>query len=317
MASGVHVIFGAGQIGPLLAEQLLARGRAVRIVRKSAGPVAVAGAEVVRGDAMDEAFCAGAARGAEVVYHCMNAPYFARVWRETLPVLQANLVAAAARAGGRLVVLDNVYALGRTGGRPMSEETPPAPCSEKGRIRARLHEELVAAARRGGVQVAVGRASDFYGPNVGESVLERALRQLVAGKAAQLLVDPDTPHTYHFSRDVAAGLATLGLEPNTGGTWMLPCAPAVTTRAMVELFCAALGRAGRVQRVPPVILKALGLVVPILREVNEMAYEWEEPFVVDDRKFRARFRAEATPLEAGARETVEWATAAIGRGATR
>jgi hypothetical protein len=159
MTNGVHVVFGAGQIGPLLAARLRAQGKLVRVVRKSAGAVPVEGVEVVRGDAMSGDFCAEAAAGAEVVYHCMNTPYFARVWQETLPRLQLNLVSAAARAGARLVVLDNLYALGRTGGRPMTEETPANPCSKKGAIRAKLHEDLMQSARRGEVRVTVGRAS--------------------------------------------------------------------------------------------------------------------------------------------------------------
>lgn len=313
MARGVHVVFGAGQIGPLLAARLVEAGEAVRVVRRSAGPVPVAGVEVVRGDAMDPAFCAEAARGAAVVYHCMNAAYFARVWGEVLPRLQANLVGAAARAGARLVVLDNLYALGRTGGRPMDEETPLAPCSAKGAIRAELHRDLLAAAQRGDVRVALGKASDFYGPGAGLSHLgERLLRQLLAGKAAQVTVDPDTPHTYHFSRDVAAGLATLGLDGAADGVWMLPCAPALTTRAMVELLAAALGAPARLQRLPPLLLGALGLVVPVLRELRELAYQWDEPFVVDDRRFRARFGASATPAAEGARLTAAWARQVYG-----
>ena len=108
MAAEGHVVFGAGQIGPLLAARLHAQGKTVRVVRKSAGAVPVEGVEVVRGDAMETAFCSEATRGAAVVYHCMNTPYFARVWQETLPRLQANLVTAAGRAGARLVVLDNL-----------------------------------------------------------------------------------------------------------------------------------------------------------------------------------------------------------------
>ncbi len=315
--AGVHVVFGAGQIGPLLAERLIAAGRQVRVIRKSAGAVPVAGAEVIRGDAMDPAFCAEAARGAAVVYHCMNSPYFARVWRETLPRLQANLVAAAGRAGARLVVLDNVYALGPTGGRPMNEDTPPNPCSRKGAIRAELHEALQAAVRRGDVRAAVGRASDFYGPNAGNSMMgERLLRQLVAGKPAQVLFDPELPHTYHYSHDVAAGLATLGLDEGSDGLWMLPCAPARPSRELVGLLAAALGRSGaKISRMPPLLFRSLAFVVPLLRELQEMMYQFEEPFVVDDARFRARFGAAATPLETGAAETAAWARATLGAGA--
>jgi nucleoside-diphosphate-sugar epimerase len=312
---GIHVVFGAGQIGPLLAARLREAGKVVRVVRRSAAGVPVEGVEVARGDAMDPAFCVEAARGAEAVYHCINTPYFARVWRETLFRIQGNLVAAASRAGARLVVLDNLYALGRTGGRPMTEDTPPNPCSAKGEIRARLHEDLMAAAKRGEVRVAVGRASDFYGPGAaqGSHLGERFFWQVLAGKRGQVVVNPETPHTYHFTRDVAAGLMALGLDAQADGLWMLPCAPAGTTVQLVGAFALALGRPIKLQRVPPLVLSALGLFVPLMRELKEMTYQWEEPFIVDDRRFRERFGDMSTPLDVGARATVMWALEAFGR----
>ena len=316
MAEGdLHVVFGAGQIGPLVAEQLRAQGKRVRIVRRSAAPVQVAGVEALRGDAMDPTFCAEAARGAAAVYHCINTAYSAKVWAETLPRIQANLVAAAARAGARLVVLDNLYAYGRTGGRPMSEDTPQAPCSRKGELRARLHDALCAAARRGEVRVAIGRASDFFGPGAwaGSFLGERFWPAVLAGKPATLFMEPGTRHTYHFSLDVAAGLAALGLDAGADGLWMLPCAPAVTTRELVVRLGAALGRPIPLRRVPRIALSALGLVVPIVRELNEMAYQWDEPFLVDDARFRARFGDRATPLDEAARETVAFARRAVAR----
>jgi len=310
-AEGVHVVFGAGQIGRVLAERLRALGKHVRVARKSAAAVPVEGIEVERGDAMDAGFCARAVADAAVVYHCVNTPYFARVWRETLPRIQANLVAAAGRASARLVVLDNLYAYGRTGG-TMSEATPQNPCSAKGEIRARLYDDLQQAVRRGDVRAAIGRASDFYGPNAPSSMLgDRVLRPILAGKSVWLIVNPDPPHTYHFTRDVAEGLARLGLDAGVDGLWMLPCAPAVGTRAMIEKFGTALGRPIDVKRVPRLAFSLLAPVVPLVRELKEMAYQWEEPFIVDDARFRARFGDRATPLDAGVRETLAWGRNAL------
>ena len=170
------------------------------------------------------------------------------------------------------------------------------------------------SARQGEVRVAVGRASDFYGPGAGQAAHlgERFFRQVLGGKPGQILFNPDTPHTYHFTHDVARGLEAIGLDDQADGLWMLPCAPAVSTRALAEKFSAALGRPVRLQRVPAFVLSAVGLVVPLLRELKEMGYQWEEPFVVDDRRFRSRFGELATPLDVGAGVTVAWAQKAFG-----
>jgi hypothetical protein len=47
--------------------------------------------------------------------------------------------------------------------------------------------------------------------------------------------------------------------------------------------------------------------------MNEMLYQWDEPFVVDDRRFRERFGAQPTGLEEAARATLAWARDAYGR----
>jgi nucleoside-diphosphate-sugar epimerase len=305
----LHVVFGAGQIGPLLAARLAAAGKRVRIVRRSQSPVALPGVELLRADARDPAAAIAAAQGAEAVYHCVNVAYDAKLWAQELPRIQDSLVGAAARAGAKLVVLDNLYAYGRTGGRPMSEDTPQHPCSRKGELRARLHVELLAAAARGDVRVAVGRASDFFGPGAwaGSFLGQPFWPAALAGKPVSLVIDPEPRHTYHFSRDVAAGLAALGLDPAVDGLWMLPCAPAESTRALTGRFAGALGRPIAIRRVPRLVMGAAGLFLSIARELNEMAYQWEEPFVVDDARFRARFGELATPLDVAARETVAWA----------
>ncbi len=312
--SGVHVVCGAGQIGPLLARRLVADGKKVRLVRRSAAPVRLDGVEAIQADATDPAAMLAAAEGASVLYHCMNPAYSATEWASVLPAFQASLIQAAARTGARLVVLDNVYMLGRPDGRPFTESTPLAPCSRKGEIRARLHEELTAAVKRGDVRAVKGHASDFYGPRgVGTNFADRFWIPALAGKTASFVVNPDTLHTYHFIPDVAAGLAALGSDPEAEGTFMLPCVPAGTTRQLVDRLASALGRTIRTSRIPGLVLKLLSLGMPILREVNEMAYQWEASFVVDDSKFRARYGDLATPPDEAARLTVEWARSTFGR----
>ena len=313
MPDELHVVFGGGQVGQPLTRILLERGLRVRMARRSAG--APEGVEVMCGDATDRDFCLQAARGASTVYHCMNPPYSGRVWAEVIPKYIENLIAAAGSAGARLVVLESVYMLGRTGGRAMNEDTPMNPCSRKGEIRAREAERLFEAHRRGEVRVTAGRASDFYGPGATLSHLgDPFWKPLIAGGRARVLVDPDAVHTYHYVPDVAAGLAILGTarDDACGKPWMLPCAPAESMRALAERFSRYWGRDIELAVMPRWSMKALGLVVPIMREVNEMMYQWDEPFVIDDRRFRAAFTVEPTEPEHAAADTVAWAKSHYG-----
>jgi nucleoside-diphosphate-sugar epimerase len=308
MSAELHVIFGAGQVGQPLARILIEAGKQVRIARRS--PSVLQGAEIMQGDAADPEFCARAASGAATVYHCMNPPYQTRVWAELVPRYMNNLIAAAGRAGARLVVLDNVYGLGRANGRSLDEETPLRPCSRKGEIRARAAGRLFEAHARGEVVATTGRASDFYGPGgtltgLGDFFWPRVL----AGKTAYSPYSLDAVHTYHYIPDVAAGLAALGCAEADvyGRPWMLPCAPAEPLRALVTRLAHHLGRAIPVAQIPGWLLKLTGIAIPFVREIGEMLYQWDEPFVVDDRRFRARFHQEPTALDDASRATVDWA----------
>jgi nucleoside-diphosphate-sugar epimerase len=300
--SNLHVVLGAGQIGNLVAERLLARGHRVRQVRRSPGG-GVTGVESVRGDVSDATFAARACEGASVVYHVMNPRYWQ--WDELLEPLAHGAIAGAKAAGAHLVALDNLYVFGASPDRPMSESSPIAPNTHKGELRARIHRVYLEAG------AAVGRASDFFGPQITEAHLgERMWKRVLAGKPAQCLADADQPHSYAFSYDVADGLIALG-ERRVDGLWMLPHAAAPTTREMVGMLAGAAGLEGvKVSRIPAWPLKVAGLFSKELRELPEMTYQWEAPFTVDSSQITRELGIAPTPLRRAAELTAQWALAA-------
>jgi nucleoside-diphosphate-sugar epimerase len=107
----------------------------------------------------------------------------------------------------------------------------------------------------------------------------------------ELLGDPDQPHSYSFADDVATGLVALATSDATG-IWHLPTLPATTTRELA----ARLVPNPKLTRLSPLLLRAIGIFQPFMKELIEMGYQWEKPFVLDDSKFRARFGIEPTPL---------------------
>src|SRR5690242_17528198 len=107
----------------------------------------------------------------------------------------------------------------------MTEALPLAATTVKGRTRAAMTAELLAAAEAGRVRLAIGRASDFFGPGVTQgSVLgERVFGNAVADRRADFIGNPDLPHTYSYVPDIAAGLATLGTDARAAGAWSTRC----------------------------------------------------------------------------------------------
>jgi len=297
--SELHVIFGTGAIGLSLFEVLQRRGRAVRLVNRSGVAAVPAGVEVIAGDVTDPAVAVAAAAGAAVVYQVLNPPY--PEWSGLFPGLQASVLAAAEAAGARLVSMENVYMYGRPDGRPLTEDHRNAAHTKKGQLRGRMADELLAAHRAGRVEVAIGRASDYFGPRGGaqSNLGDRVFGPALAGKTASVLGDPDQPHTYTFIPDIAEGLAVLGEHPDAAGEiWHLPNDPDTrTTRELVEIVYGLAGRpATKLRSLPAPLLSLIGLVNPAVRELAEMRYLFAEPFVVDSSKIAERLGATATPV---------------------
>jgi nucleoside-diphosphate-sugar epimerase len=257
-------------------------------------------------DVTDREAATDAAKGASVIYQCLNASY--TQWPKLFPPLQRGVLTAAERTGALLVSLENVYGYGPTGGKPMTEDLPLLAATAKGQTRAAMTRELLDAAEAGRVRIAIGRASDFFGPGVTESVLgKQVFAKAVSGKRADFIGDPDLPHTYSFVPDIAAGLATLGTDERAAGqVWHLPGPETGSTRAVLHLIAAELGHPVGIRAVPNLVVRALGLVSPMMRGLAEMSYEFDEPFILDTTKFRTTFGGVGTPLAAAVAETVAW-----------
>ncbi len=301
----LHVVFGAGQVGSLLVQELLARGHRVRVVRRSAQRAAHPDLQCVAADVYDSAATLRAAAGADVVYLCVNAPY--HEWPTKLAPLYRHIAAAAQAANARLVVLDNVYMVGANG--RFDETTPERPCSKKGQIRKNLADELRAMHARGDLSVVMGRASDFFGPGVSQGAIQhpRAMGQLLAGKTVDLLGDADQPHSWSYVPDVAKALAELGAHPELAGRVLhLPVLPPQTARAQLTALAAQLGVPLKVRTMPRWMLKAAGLFSPTMAEMDEMLYQFNAPFIMDDARIRTALGLQPTPLPEQMAATAVW-----------
>ena len=301
------VVFGAtGGIGGAVVAELLRRGRRVRAVsRRGQAPER---AEGVAADAADSAETAAAARGAGVVYHCVN-PGYTR-WPELLPPISRSILGAAESSGAKLVFADNLYAYGPVEG-PLREDLPATASGPKGRTRVEVAAELLAADQEGRVRVTIGRASDYYGAGGANSTSgEPVFGRVLAGKRPQWTGKLDVPHTFHYLPDIARGLVTLAEHPEADGeVWHLPAAEPVTAQRFFDLVFEAAGRPtpAKAQIAGPALLAAAGIFSPMLRELRETAYQFRRPFVIDSSKFEGAFgRLEPTQHRAAVERTVEW-----------
>lgn len=307
MTTAQHVVLGAGAIGATIAEQLVAAGEPVRLVSRSGSSGGLGGVETAAADLTDPAAVRAVAGGARVAYFACQPAY--TNWPKGFPPLAEGVIGGLAGTGTRLVVVDNLYMYGPTGGRPITEALPIAATTRKGRARAALAERLLAAHRAGDVPVAIGRASDYFGPRGVDSTHgERFFRPLLAGKSVQVFGDATLPHAVTYVPDFARALIELGCHDEAlGQAWHVPTAPALSQQAFVELAARAAGLpTPKLSRVSKPMLYLAGLFVPPAREMIEMSYEFEEPYVLDSSKFERAFGIGPTPLDEALAATVAW-----------
>jgi nucleoside-diphosphate-sugar epimerase len=308
MADELHVVIGAGGgIGGAVVRDLLERELPAVAVTRS-GRVGPQGAQRRAADAATTPGAIEACRGAVVVYHCAQPPYTR--WAEEFPPLTESVMLGARESGAKLVMVDNLYMYGPPDG-PMTEETPRRATGTKGRVRIAMEERLVAAAEAGENRVAIGRASDYYGPGGRNSVLgDSVFGRLAQGKRPRWIGDLDQPHTLNYLGDVARALVTLGIRDDADGIWHLPAAEPLTGRAFCELAAQTVGLELEPVPTPPAMLRIAGVFSPLIRELRETSYQFTAPFISDASRFEEAFGPfEPTSHAEAVRITAEWFSA--------
>ncbi|HEY4223477.1 MAG TPA: NAD-dependent epimerase/dehydratase family protein [Myxococcota bacterium] len=311
-----YVVFGAGQIGTLVARQLAAGGSAVTVVSRRPRADKRAGIEHVARDVMTDPLDDVTA-GASAVFVALNVDYDHKLWARTLPLMNRRVADAAKHT--RLVVLENLYVYGASQAHlPLRADMPLAPSSIKGEVRAQIARDLFAPARIEAQLVTSVRPPDFWGPGLTSALLDdKALRGLVLGKKPLAMGDPNALHARAYVNDVAAAMVALAHADESvfGRPWHPPVIH-VSTCDLVAAIASAAGVADPGVRVlPRFAVNALAKVVPLVSELHEMAYLWDRPHLVDDAEFRLRFGLAPTPLADGARACAAFAQSAQARAA--
>ncbi|WP_410671501.1 NAD-dependent epimerase/dehydratase family protein [Amycolatopsis sp. cmx-4-68] len=299
----LHVIVGAGPVGTATARLLAAQGEEVRLLSRRGGGPAVDGVRLIAADATDAAALARHAEGAAALYSCAGPAYHR--WPAEWPPLGAALLHAAETSGAVLATTGNLYAYGAVDG-PLTEQLPLRPNSVKGEVRAKLWADALAAHEAGRIRTTEVRGSDYLGAGTLSVFTALVLPKVLAGKRASAPADLDAPHSWTYAGDVARTLIAAAADERAWGrAWHVPTAPAVSVRELATRAAElADAPAARVTRMPGFALRLAGFFNPMAREMAEMQYQLQGPFVLDSSAATATFGIEPTPTDEALRETI-------------
>jgi len=295
-------ILGAGgPIGNELASILAARNRPFRLVGRTPRPVA--GGALFPADLADREQTIRAVAGSSVVYLLAGLKYNLGVWQELWPRIMANAIEACKRAEAKLIFFDNVYMYGKVVG-PMTENTPYAPCSKKGEIRAKIATALMNNVQAGRLSAMIARSADFYGPDTQNGVPNVLVFEPFAKDSkASWLVNAAVPHSLTFIPDAARGIAMLAdRESAWNQVWHLPTAPNPPTGSdFIAMAASEFGVANKYRVLNRPMLRLAGWFNAEIRESYEMLYQSDSPYLFDSTKFANEFGFAGTSYPDGIR----------------
>ncbi|MFE5287537.1 NAD-dependent epimerase/dehydratase family protein [Nocardia sp. NPDC056611] len=300
----LHVVIGAGPVGTATARLLAARGDHVRIVTRSGSGPEHPNIDRITADATDLRALLTHCQGAAALYQCAQPAYHR--WSQDFPTLHHAVLTVAERSGAPLITVGNLYAYGEFDG-PVSESHPLRPNSVKGRVRADMWSEQLAAHRSERIRTAEVRGSDYLGPAATSAFTVMVLPAVLAGKRALAPADLDAPHSWTATADVARLLvAVAGDETAWGRAWHVPTAPPLSIRALADLTASVAGAPpARIGHLPAALLWAAGVFNRDAREMRELRYQFDRPFVLDSSAATSRFGLAPTPLEDTLRATLD------------
>ncbi|HZB51248.1 MAG TPA: NAD-dependent epimerase/dehydratase family protein [Mycobacteriales bacterium] len=298
-----HVVVGAGATGTAIARRLAGAGAEVALLSRSGRGPDLPGVRRGTVDAQDPAALTAAARGAKVLYLCVNPPRYDQ-WAQQWPPLTTAFLAAAEATGALLAMVGNLYPYGPVDG-PMREGLPDRAPGPKAKLRAALTAEALARHEAGRIRTVEVRPSDFVGSS-GDSHLDRVLPRALSGRPVRMVGAVDQPHSWTYVEDVATALVTAaGSAAAWGRVWHVPTNPPRSQREAVHDHCRAAGiEPVPVRVVPHLALRAAGLVQRHLAELAETRYQFVRPYVLDSAASEAALGLRPTPWDEVCRANV-------------
>ncbi|MBP1992862.1 NAD-dependent epimerase/dehydratase family protein [Paenibacillus eucommiae] len=306
------IVLGAtGGVGNPLTAELIKRGIETVAFGRSAQKLQSLAQELGNpsllqletGDAFSPEDIVRASGGADVIFHSANIPYHEMESR-LLPLGEA-VMEAAERMGAKVVIVDGIYPYGRKTTDKATEEHPKRPHTRKGKVRL-AYEELIFSQRWLKAKPLIVRLPDYYGPSAKASYLSVTMEAIAAGKPTAFIGNMTVPREYVYLPDAARMIVEIaGRGESFGQNWHIPGPDVISGHDLVRFARQASGKRKAVIPLGRIGLSLLGLFNPVMKEVVEMLYLTEEPFVLSGEKYeRVIGPISWTPHEQAIRETI-------------
>jgi nucleoside-diphosphate-sugar epimerase len=306
----MKTILGTGQLGLAIMQLLIDKNPDEKILLVNrTGKLNISipqNVEITAADATSKTDMKAIAGRSDVIFSCTDMPY--DKWASFYPATATALAYALSETNARLVFADNLYSYGNVAGKEMNEQMPHTAKTKKGKIRAAVINTLLYSGDAFNSRVAFVKAADFIGPRIHKGIFGTDfLHSVYNGKTVRLFGNIDLPHTFTYIKDFAAAMINVGTANDTfGQIWHVPNAPALSLDKWVHLFEVITNKRIKKSVTPKFVIRLAGLFNSFIKELYEMAYQFEYPYLVNYDKYVSRFGNHSTYPSDIVKETVEW-----------
>jgi nucleoside-diphosphate-sugar epimerase len=302
----MQTILGAGgTIGTELAKSLKNYTNQIRIVSRKPKKVNDSD-ELFPADLTDATQVEKAIEGSDIVYLTIGFEYKLKVWRKNWPKLMSTVIESCKKHNAKLVFFDNIYMYGKSEIPHMTENSRIDPPPKKGKIRAAIAQMILDEIARGTLIALIARSADFYGPNASNNITQMIIDNFKKGKKADWLASVGKAHNFTYTPDAAKATALLGNTADAyNQVWHLPTShEKMNGKQWIEAIAKEMNVQPKYQVLPVWMMSILGIFMPQIKEISDIAYQSDRDYFFDSSKFEKRFGVSPTPLEIGIRETV-------------
>ncbi len=277
------IVLGAGAIGTEIFNQLKQQGKHVLLASKSYRALD----DYIQIDALNQTDLTQKTKDISILYLCVGLPYNKKVWRKQWPIMIDNVIIAAQKNKFKIVFFDNVYMYGKLNN-PVTEDHPNLPISHKGITRKIIVDKFFNA---NNIDYLIARSPDFFGPNAKNSILYTAfLENILNQKNPMFIGNINKKHSYAYTKDLAKAIILLS-DKNKAyhQIWHLPSHQTDSINDILSIINDVLNTQYKIKTMPMFLNRILSIFVPILKEVKEMRYQFDDDYIIDDHKFMNLF----------------------------
>lgn len=191
--------------------------------------------ELIAADLMKYNDAYKAIEGSDIVYFAVGLPADSEMWENRFPIIMKNVIKACQETNSKLAFFDNTYMYEKNDNVQV-ENSPFTPSGRKSKIRSEMAEMLLSAMNDNTIDAVIGRAPEFYGPDLTQSITNAMIFNRVKdGKRAIVPINDSVLRTLIWTPDASRALVLLGNTPEVyGETWHLPTDDSITYKNLIK-----------------------------------------------------------------------------------